>query len=112
MSGLGEAGNMVGYASHKAQDEQFTFNRDVHIIFQFQILPINIIAYCILSRVTTKTISATFSAENCCLILGIIGLGKNSSFRQQYLVPGSYLMLGQLSNVRPAAKSCGCSLPL
>ena len=48
-------------------------------------------------RVTTKTFSATFSAENLRLILGILGLGKNSSFRQHYLVLGYFLMLGTQS---------------
>ena len=52
------------------------------------------------SRVTTKTLSATFSAENYCLILGILGLGKNSSFRQHYLVFGYFLMLGTQSSIR------------
>merc|ERR1711884_404821 len=46
------------------------------------------------SRVTTKTFTAVFSAENSCLILEILGLGNNSRFRQQYLVFGYYLMLG------------------
>ena len=52
------------------------------------------------TRVTTKTLSASFSAENYCLILDILGLGKNSSFRQYYLVFGYFLILGTQSSIR------------
>ena len=50
-------------------------------------------------RVTTKTFSAVFSAENNCLILEILGLGKNSRFQQQYPVFGNFLILGTKSNI-------------
>ena len=49
-------------------------------------------------RVTTKTFSAVFSAENNCLILEILGLGKNSRFRQQYLEFCNFLIL-QIQNL-------------
>ena len=57
----------------------------------------------VLHRVTTKTFSAVFSAENNCLILEILGLGKNSRFWQQYLVFGNFLILGTKSNIWPVS---------
>ena len=53
----------------------------------------------VVARVTTKMFLAVFSAENNCLILEISGLGKNSRFRQQYLVYGNFLILGTKSNI-------------